>query len=363
MTEVDNLDRLVRIVRSDAEARKQLAVRAAFVSALAQTTPEVVRRPNATIAWTQEKLEALAQATTARLRSREAYHCVVGVADFSVNVSYKKKSLVYLRADAAPPLRVLTYASVSPPAVALTEGTTIATDSSGNSRDVDWNSDASIRRATAVARSALDDRLAPDARSAAEEAKKRESDDASEESRAEVRASRLRRGLTRAFPGSHWHVVHDRASKPFGVSPAPSSGAKIEVRKENTDYVAWRHCENVPGTLETLGLVAGDEATARTARRAFLFVVAACALWYNQMCEVDGSPKTGGGVPTTRTEKTDAVLASLENPLTERLCRYAPKMAPVALIVLTMMGGNYAMGLARRVAARASGRRVKSKKA
>ena len=113
---VEALDRLVRVVRADADGRHQLAVRAAFVGALARSHPEVVREPGGKRAWTPAALSALAAATTALLESKHELHCVVGVDDFAVNVSYKKKSLVYVRAELAPALRVLTYASLPPPA-------------------------------------------------------------------------------------------------------------------------------------------------------------------------------------------------------------------------------------------------------
>ena len=112
---VEALDRLVRRARRRRRS-PSLAVRAAFVGALARSHPEVVREPGGKRAWTPAALSALAAATTALLESKHELHCVVGVDDFAVNVSYKKKSLVYVRAELAPALRVLTYASLPPPA-------------------------------------------------------------------------------------------------------------------------------------------------------------------------------------------------------------------------------------------------------
>ena len=85
-------------------------------------------------------------------------------------------------------------------------------------------------------------------------------------------------------------------------------------------------------------------------------------MWFNSMCDPDGSAKT------IREKQSrsfgDAPRRDAEDRLTATLCAAAPRAAPLALVALTLMGGNYAMGLARRVAAHAAGRSArKSKKA
>ena len=107
----DDIETLVRIVRADAEPKRQRACAAAFLAALAETAPDVVSRPRASRAWRRDQLAALAAATTRRLESKRELHCVVGTNDFSANLRYARGSLVYLHAASNPPLRALLYAS------------------------------------------------------------------------------------------------------------------------------------------------------------------------------------------------------------------------------------------------------------
>jgi hypothetical protein len=370
---VDALDRLVRVVRADADGRHQLAVRAAFVGALARSHPEVVREPGVKRSWTPAALAALAAATTSLLQSKHELHCVVGVDDFAVNVSYKKKSLVYLRADIKPALRVLTYASL--PAAESREAnrgahvceddettTTTTTPDVTNTRSGPSVFPASLLQSASsaayvTARAALDDAAAGlnDATVSKKEEKER---------RAVALSHALRSSLQASFPDAHWHVAHDWRSNPLGVAPATSTTRALEITKDDFVYVAWRHASRPPGFFNALGLVAADRDTLTLARRSFLVVVLAYAMWFNSMCDPDGSAKMSEKEKQQRWSLRDAPLRSAEDPLTATLCAAAPRAAPFALVALTLMGGNYAMGLARRVAAHAAGRNArKSKKA
>jgi hypothetical protein len=370
---VDALDRLVRVVRADADGRHQLAVRAAFVGALARSHPEVVREPGVKRSWTPAALAALAAATTSLLQSKHELHCVVGVDDFAVNVSYKKKSLVYLRADIKPALRVLTYASL--PAAESREAnrgahvceddettTTTTTPDVTNTRSGPSVFPASLLQSASsaayvAARAALDDAAAGlnDATVSKKEEKER---------RAVALSHALRSSLQASFPDAHWHVAHDWRSNPLGVAPATSTTRALEITKDDFVYVAWRHASRPPGFFNALGLVAADRDTLTLARRSFLVVVLAYAMWFNSMCDPDGSAKMSEKEKQQRWSLRDAPLRSAEDPLTATLCAAAPRAAPFALVALTLMGGNYAMGLARRVAAHAAGRNArKSKKA
>jgi hypothetical protein len=139
----------------------------------------------------------------------------------------------------------------------------------------------------------------------------------------------------------------------------------LEIAKDDFVYVAWRHASRPPGFFNLFKLVAADRGTLTLARRSFLVVVLAYAMWFNSMCDPDGSAKT---IREKQKQQSwslrDAPLRSAEDPLTATLCAAAPRAAPFALVALTLMGGNYAMGLARRVAAHAAGRNArKSKKA
>ena len=386
---VDALDRLVRVVRADADGRHQLAVRAAFVGALARSHPEVVREPGVKRSWTPAALAALAAATTSLLQSKHELHCVVGVDDFAVNVSYKKKSLVYLRADIKPALRVLTYASL--PAAAesgeANRGAHVREDDHTTTQtttpDVtNTRSGASVFPASLLqsassaayvaARAALDDASvrvndktvsATVSESPASSAGNKKKEKEEKERRAVALSHALRLSLQASFPDAHWHVAHDWRSNPLGVAPAASTTRALEIAKDDFVYVAWRHASRPQNRFFNLfKLVAADRDTLTLARRSFLVVVLAYAMWFNSMCDPDGSAKT------IREKQSrsfgDAPRRDAEDPLTATLCAAAPRAAPLALVALTLMGGNYAMGLARRVAAHAAGRSArKSKKA
>ena len=357
---VEALDRLVRVVRADADGRHQLAVRAAFVGALARSHPEVVREPGGKRAWTPAALSALAAATTALLESKHELHCVVGVDDFAVNVSYAKKSLVYVRAELAPALRVLTYASLPPPASGESnresnadEGQrpTTARDATtvqaGAPAALDARASEALR---AAARAALDDDVESESAEGSESQKNSDSSSkASKERRAARDAGRLRVSLQRAFPGAHWHVAHDWSSNPLGFAPAASSTDAVSLEKGNFAFLAWRHAARRPRALEALGVAVADRATLTFARRSFLLISLACAMWFNHTCV---------GVERENGERQRRE----EDSLTAALCAAAPRAAPFALVALTLMGGNYAMGLARRVAGHAAGRQSARKR-
>ena len=359
---VEALDRLVRVVRADADGRHQLAVRAAFVGALARSHPEVVREPGGKRAWTPAALSALAAATTALLESKHELHCVVGVDDFAVNVSYAKKSLVYVRAELAPALRVLTYASLPPPASGESnresnadEGQrpTTARDATtvqaGAPAALDARASEALR---AAARAALDDDVESESQKnsdSVEDSKDSKGSKASKERRAARDAGRLRVSLQRAFPGAHWHVAHDWSSNPLGFAPAASSTAAVSLEKGNFAFLAWRHAARRPRALEALGVAVADRATLTFARRSFLLISLACAMWFNHTCV---------GVERENGERQRRE----EDSLTAALCAAAPRAAPFALVALTLMGGNYAMGLARRVAGHAAGRQSARKR-
>ena len=378
---VDALDRLVRVVRADADGRHQLAVRAAFVGALARSHPEVVRAPGGKRSWTPAALAALAAATTSLLESKHELHCVVGVDDFAMNVSYKKKSLVYLRAELAPALRVLTYASLPAASGEANRGahvreedeTTTATETHEKEKDVTNTSSVAVfpdrllqsaskaSAARAAALNALDDaaaRLASNERLATDASDKKKQKE-EKERRAVALSHALRLSLQASFPDAHWHVAHDWRVNPLGVAPATSTTSAVTFADDDFAFVAWRHASRPPGFFDALGLVAADRDTLTLARRSFLVVVLAYAMWFNSMCDPDGSAKI-----LVKKAFGDAPPRSAEDPLTATLCAAAPRAAPFALVALTLMGGNYAMGLARRVAAHAAGRNGrKSKKA
>jgi hypothetical protein len=160
--------------------------------------------------------------------------------------------------------------------------------------------------------------------------------------------------LQRAFPGAHWHVAHDWSSNPLGFAPAASSTHAVSLEKGNFAFLAWRHAARRPRALEALGMAVADRATLTFARRSFLLISLACAMWFNHTCVgVEPSLERVGGRERRRRE---------EDPLTAALCAAAPRAAPFALVALTLMGGNYAMGLARRVAAHAAGRQSARKR-
>ena len=382
---VDALDRLVRVVRADADGRHQLAVRAAFVGALARSHPEVVRAPGGKRSWTPAALAALAAATTSLLESKHELHCVVGVDDFAMNVSYKKKSLVYLRAELAPALRVLTYASLPAASGEANRGahvreddeTTTATETHEKEKDVTNTSSVAVfpdrllqsagkaSAARAAALNALDDAAARLASNDATDASDKKKQKEEKERRAVALSHALRLSLQASFPDAHWHVAHDWRANPLGVAPATSTTSAVVFADDDFAFVAWRHASRPPGFFDALGLVAADRDTLTLARRSFLVVVLAYAMWFNSMCDPDGSAKMHPN-PHHESKKSfgDAPLRSAEDPLTATLCAAAPRAAPFALVALTLMGGNYAMGLARRVAAHAAGRNGrKSKKA
>ena len=382
---VDALDRLVRVVRADADGRHQLAVRAAFVGALARSHPEVVRAPGDKRSWTPAALAALAAATTSLLESKHELHCVVGVDDFAMNVSYKKKSLVYLRAELAPALRVLTYASLPAASGEANRGahvreedvTTTATETHEKEKDVTNTSSVAVfpdrllqsagkaSAARAAALNALDAAAARLASNDATDASDKKKQKEEKERRAVALSHALRLSLHASFPDAHWHVAHDWRANPLGVAPATSTTSAVVFADDDFAFVAWRHASRPPGFFDALGLVAADRDTLTLARRSFLVVVLAYAMWFNSMCDPDGSAKMHPN-PHHESKKSfgDAPLRSAEDPLTATLCAAAPRAAPFALVALTLMGGNYAMGLARRVAAHAAGRNGrKSKKA
>ena len=102
-------------------------------------------------------------------------------------------------------------------------------------------------------------------------------------------------------------------------------------------------------------MAVADRATLTFARRSFLLISLACAMWFNNTCVgVEPSLERVGRRERRRRE---------EDPLTAAARRAAaPRAAPFALVALTLMGGNYAMGLARRVAAHAAGRQSARKR-
>ena len=107
---------------------------------------------------------------------------------------------------------------------------------------------------------------------------------ASKERRAARDAGRLRVSLQRAFPGAHWHVAHDWSSNPLGFAPAASSTDAVSLEKGNFAFLAWRHAARRPRALEALGMAVADRATLTFARRSFLLISLACAMWFNNTC-------------------------------------------------------------------------------
>ena len=106
-------ENLICVVRTDADARRRLVLKACFLAALAEHAPAVVKHPTREKKWRKGDLDAIAAGTLARVKNdgpRSELHCVVGVDDFNANLRYAKGSLVYLRAETKPPLRVLLYA-------------------------------------------------------------------------------------------------------------------------------------------------------------------------------------------------------------------------------------------------------------
>ena len=111
---VEALDRLVRVVRADADGRHQLAVRAAFVGALARSHPEVVREPGGKRAWTPAALRARrGDHGAARVQARAALRG--GRGRFRRERELQKEE-PGVRARRAGACAWLTYASLPPPA-------------------------------------------------------------------------------------------------------------------------------------------------------------------------------------------------------------------------------------------------------
>ena len=309
----DDIETLVRIVRADAEPKRQRACAAAFLAALAETAPDVVSRPRASRAWRRDQLAALAAATTRRLESKRELHCVVGTGEFSANLRYARGSLVYLRAASNPPLRALLYASL--PAPPGTDPAAVGPPP----MDADADSDAEAHRpstdgtepthrhravivdasdASPALVSATLDALSSDppaevaasAGASASGSSAKTTDDTNTSmsaSRAAAwRSARLRDQLTDRF-GAHWHVIHDAETNPFGAAPAVAArGRACVASRDGSVFLAFHHVAAPLTLLQSLGLVtrAGGGELYRAARAMTLVVAVAYALWYRSMC-------------------------------------------------------------------------------
>lgn len=210
-------ENLIRVVRTDADARRRLVLKACFLAALAEHAPAVVKHPTREKKWRKGDLDAIAAGTLARVKNdgpRSELHCVVGVDDFNANLRYAKGSLVYLRAETKPPLRVLLYASLPPPTRAETPPPTVASGGGAN--------DAAERekRAAAANAAAANGVKIVDAGAATEETlalivaalssePPPSTAEAGEEKIATWASSKARDALTFAH-GAFWHVVHDQ---------------------------------------------------------------------------------------------------------------------------------------------------------
>lgn len=273
---------MVQVIRSDADQRKKLVCKACFLSALASVAPGVVKNPRATRRWRRGELAAVAAATVARLEGRDKMHCIVGTDEFNANLRYARGSLVYLRADTNPPLRVLLYASLPPPraaaalkplpsSAAVEETTTkqgtdkrqgglkvvddddaadadaddavgAAVDAKGAARLVDA-CNASPELIAAVLEALACDPPATSAESAGDRREK-----AAAERAAAWRGTRLRDSLTATY-GPFWHVVHSALA--FGACVHESApGRQVIVRRGRHEYIVWHHVATSRGVLE-----------------------------------------------------------------------------------------------------------------
>lgn len=391
-----HVDTLVRVVRSDAEPRKKLVCKACFLSALAELAPEAVRWPGKERRWRRDELNALAAATVARIDAgADQLHCVVGVDEFSANLRYARGSLLYLRADTTPPLRVLMYASLpSPPpdpnlealprvGGADDEGAiqTAADRSIGAAKVVDAKG-AAPEVVTAILTA-----LAADPPAGAGDGDAPSDGHAAEKMRAERaaawRGTNVREALTRAY-GPFWHVVHDAHAFGAAVHETNGGGTRVVARRGKHDYLVWHHAAKRRGVVETVAKTIEWAAAFRALRYAFMVAVAAYALWYRAMCvDVEGfvvehldvaaevaaaqaaaqavGPTGVGAGFDDRAEALEAAarsaaarkaakaardaargsqpspLTALEPSLTRWGCEAGPKLAPIAVALLTVM--------------------------
>jgi hypothetical protein len=314
----DDIETLVRIVRADAEPKRQRACAAAFLAALAETAPDVVSRPRASRAWRRDQLAALAAATTRRLESKRELHCVVGTGEFSANLRYARGSLVYLRAASNPPLGALLYASLPappgadpaaigpPPMDADADADAEAHRSSTDGPEPTHRhravivdaSDASPALVAATLDALSSDPPAEVASASASasgasgsSAKTTDANTSMSAPRAAAwRSARLRDQLTDRF-GAHWHVIHDAETNPFGAAPAVAArGGACVASRDGSVFLAFHHVAAPLTLLQSLGLVtrAGGGELYRAARAMTLIVAVAYALWYRSMCVQPG---------------------------------------------------------------------------
>ena len=392
----EDIETLVRIVRADAEPKRQRACAAAFLAALAETAPDVVSRPRASRAWRRDQLAALAAATTRRLESKRELHCVVGTNDFSANLRYARGSLVYLHAASNPPLRALLYASLpAPPGADPAPIGPPPMDADADAdADVDADADAdapgpSTDRAVivdasdaspALVAATLDALSSEDFPADAIDASGR-----SDADRAVRRAARLRDRLTDRF-GAHWHIIHDKKTSPFGAAHAVAArGRSCVATRDGFVFLACHHVAAPLTLAQSLGLAtrAGGGELYRAARAMTLIVAVAYALWYRSMCVRPGERVDFGflddaaelvadafgfgdaieapGDFATRAAKanrgTSSPLGALEKPLKAALCAAGPKVAPAFGAAATATIASYALAAFRRLARRAAGRK------
>ena len=386
----DDIETLVRIVRADAEPKRQRACAAAFLAALAETAPDVVSRPRASRAWRRDQLAALAAATTRRLESKRELHCVVGTNDFSANLRYARGSLVYLHAASNPPLRALLYASLPAPPGA--DPASIGPPPMDADADAYADADAdapgpSTDRAVIVdASDASPALVAATLDALSSEDFPADAIGRSNADRAVRRAARLRDRLTDRF-GAHWHVIHDKKTSPFGAAHAVAArGRSCVATRDGFVFLACHHVAAPLTLAQSLGLVtrAGGGELYRAARAMTLIVAVAYALWYRSMCvrpgeRVDfgflgdaaelvadafgfGAAIEAPGDFATRAAKKDvsgasSPLGALEKPLTAALCAAGPKVAPAFGAAATATIASYALAAFRRLARRAAGRK------
>lgn len=370
-------ENLICVVRTDADARRRLVLKACFLAALAEHAPAVVKHPTREKKWRKGDLDAIAAGTLARVKNdgpRSELHCVVGVDDFNANLRYAKGSLVYLRAETKPPLRVLLYASLPPPTRAETPPPTVASGGGAN--------DAAERekRAAAANAAAANGVKIVDAGAATEETlalivaalssePPPSTAEAGEEKIATWASSKARDALTFAH-GAFWHVVHDQHvfgaavratgagggedndnAKGGGVSTDADPGLRVVARRGKHAFTIWHH-NATPRTYLQIAIASVEWMSVfKSARFMFVFVVAVYGVWYNKFCaedEVNGGARAATWNEIRKNTGTagweefvnNSPLSALDGAIAHWGCKAGPSLAPAAVLVLMGMAAS-----------------------
>ncbi len=290
----------VTVRRADCEKRRRLEILRAVQSALRDPSIGLRADPGTLRRLTNDILDGIQGAST---------HVIVGRGDFSANLRFAKKSLMYLSVKAkskAPSLRVLVYNSL-PLANGVDGAQMLAFESMRDEHDEPPI--ASKKKDSAACLSDVEGVPHTIVNSAF---KVLNDTDIGRDDNDE-RATALRDELTKKF-GSFWHVVSDTDdfAVACGATELPvQNGAHGETKrismrfkKGTCEYEVWHHV--APFDRFGLGKMTWSE-KARYARYVLILAGGAAVAWYKSKC--------------------------IKEPrgISQQVCRVLPLSAPLAL--------------------------------